>query len=127
MDDRRRLGNVGTKVLFETDNVRVWEMRLAPGQESDVHRHELDYILVLIGGDRIAVVPEPDTGGRFREYMEVDVVPGTVVRVGKGGVETARNVGSEPYHEVIVELKDPARAGPGGQPQVTAGPPGATG
>lgn len=102
----RSLGNVGTRVLFESDSVRIWEMHLDPGQESDVHRHELDYILVLIGGDRIAVAPEPDTEGRFREYMEVDVVPGAVVHVGRGGVETARNVGSQPYHEVIVELKD---------------------
>jgi hypothetical protein len=102
----RTLGGVGTKVLFENDRVRVWELRLEPGGESDVHRHELDHLLVLIRGDRVAVVPEPDTEGPYREYAEAAVVPGTCVYVGRGGVETARNVGNEPYYEIIIELKD---------------------
>ncbi len=101
---------MGTKLLFEDDRVRVWELRLAPGEESEVHRHDFDHLLVQIGGDRVAVVPEPDTEGPYRDYLEADVVPGTVAQVRRGGVETARNVGAEPYHEVIVELKD----GPGG-------------
>ena len=102
----RTLGGVGTKVLFENDRVRIWELRLDPGEDSDVHRHELDHILVLLSGDRIAVEPEPDTRGPYKDYLEVKVVPGTAVFVPRGGVETARNVGAQPYHEVIVELKD---------------------
>ena len=35
------LGEVATKVLFENDRVRVWEMRLEPGESSPVHRHDL--------------------------------------------------------------------------------------
>ena len=31
----RELGGVGTKVLFENENVRVWEMDLAPGESFD--------------------------------------------------------------------------------------------
>ena len=42
----------------------------------------------------------------YRDYLEVKVVPGTAVFVPRGGVETARNVGQQPYREVIVELKD---------------------
>ena len=59
-----------------------------------------------MAGNRIAVVPEPDTEGPFRDYLEADVIPGAVVEVARGGVEAARNVGAEPYVEVIVELKD---------------------
>ena len=33
-------------------------------------------------------------------------MPGAAVFVPRGGVETALNVGAEPYVEVIVELKD---------------------
>jgi len=33
-------------------------------------------------------------------------VPGAIVHVARGGVETARNVGRQGYLEVIVELKD---------------------
>ena len=62
----RKLGEVATKLLFENERVRVWEMRLGPGEEGAVHRHDLDYVLVQIEGDRMAVVPEPDSGGAFR-------------------------------------------------------------
>jgi hypothetical protein len=102
----RTLGKVGTKLLFEDDRVRVWEVRLAPGEDGDLHRHDLDHLLVQVAGDRIAVVPEPDSEGPFREYLEADVVPGAVVPVSRGGVETARNIGHQPYVEVVVELKD---------------------
>jgi hypothetical protein len=104
----RSLGDVGTRVLFEDDRVRVWQVRLAPGEEGDVHRHELDHLLVQVAGDRIAVVPEPDSEGPFREYLEAEVVPGAVVPVRRGGVETARNVGTKEYIEVVIELKDRA-------------------
>ena len=102
----RVLGGVGTKVVFENDRVRIWELRLEPGQSSDVHRHDLDHILVLVSGDRIAVQPEPDTAGPYKDYLAADVVSGTAVFVPRGGIETAINVGDEPYVEVIVELKD---------------------
>jgi predicted metal-dependent enzyme (double-stranded beta helix superfamily) len=104
--DHRRLGDVGTTLLFEDERVRVWRLRLAPGEDSAVHRHDLDHLLIQIAGDRVAVVPEPDTEGPYRDYLEADVVPGAVSLVPRGGVETARNVGDQPYVEVIVELKD---------------------
>jgi beta-alanine degradation protein BauB len=106
MSDDRVLGDVGTKVVFENDRVRVWQVRLAPGEQGPVHSHDLDHLLVQVAGDRIAVVPEPDTRGPYRDYLEADVVPGAVVHVTRGGVESARNVGSRPYFEIVVELKD---------------------
>jgi hypothetical protein len=106
MSDDRVLGDVGTKVVFENDRVRVWQVRLAPGEQGPVHSHDLDHLLVQVAGDRIAVVPEPDTRGPYRDYLEADVVPGAVVHVTRGGVESARNVGSRPYLEIVVELKD---------------------
>jgi quercetin dioxygenase-like cupin family protein len=106
MTDERVFGGIGTKVVYEDDAVRVWRLTLNPGEESPVHRHELDHLLVQVSGDRIAVVPEADTQGPYTEVLEADVVPGAVVHVRRGGVERARNVGSQPYLEVIVELKD---------------------
>jgi hypothetical protein len=106
MAQERTLGGVGTAVLFENDRVRVWEMRLEPGQDSDVHQHDLDYLLVQIDGDRIAGVPEPDTKGAYDEYVEADVVPGNAIYIDRGGIETARNVGQKPYYEILIELKD---------------------
>lgn len=106
MSDDRVFGDVGTKLVYEDDTVRVWRLRLGPGEESAIHRHELDHLLVQVSGDHIAVIPEPDTEGPYTEVLEADVVPGAVVHVRRGGVERARNVGTVPYLEVIVEIKD---------------------
>ena len=103
----RILGPVGTKVVFENDQVRVWVLKLAPGERSAIHQHDLDHLLIQIRGDRIAVEPEADAGGTHRDYMEAEVIPGMVVHVPKGGIETAVNVGADPYYEVLVELKEP--------------------
>jgi predicted metal-dependent enzyme (double-stranded beta helix superfamily) len=106
MSDQRSFGGVGNKLVYENDRVRVWELRLDPGQESPVHKHELDHILIQISGDKIALAPEPDTASRYKDYMEADVVPGEVAFVRRGGIEVARNVGAQQYREIIVELKE---------------------
>ena len=103
----RELGGVGTKVVFEDDRVRVWVLALAPGERSAIHRHDLDHLLIQVKGDRIAVEPEADTAGPYKERFEAPVVPGMVTHVPKGGIETAVNCGDEPYYEIIVELKNP--------------------
>ena len=101
----RVLGTVATRLLFENDRVRVWEMDLAPGARSDTHRHELDYVLVQIDGDRIAAMPEPDSGGAYRDYIEGEVAPGKTRFIERGGIETAINVGRRRYREILIELK----------------------
>src|SRR5512134_3231803 len=96
----RQLGNVATRLLFENDRVRVWEMDLAPGERSATHEHTFDYVLVQIAGDRIAAIPEPDTRGAYRDYIEADVEPGKTRYIGRGGIETAVNIGTERYREI---------------------------
>lgn len=41
-------GNVGSRLLSEDDRVRVWEIRLEPGERWHVHRHVLDYFWTAI-------------------------------------------------------------------------------
>jgi hypothetical protein len=106
MTDRDRvLGTVGTRLLMENDRVRIWELDLPPGGRSAPHRHDLDYVIVQLDGDRIAAMPEPDTQGAFRDYIEADVIPGKTRFVARGGVETAINVGQRRYREILIELK----------------------
>lgn len=106
MTDQRVLGDIGSALLFENDRVRIWELKLQPGESSAVHQHDLDHVLIEIAGDRIAVAPEPDTAGPYKDYLAADIFPGAAIFVGRGGVETAVNVGTQPFHEIIVELKD---------------------
>jgi quercetin dioxygenase-like cupin family protein len=41
-------GCVGTELVSETDRVRVWTIRLAPGERIGFHRHVLDYFWTAI-------------------------------------------------------------------------------
>jgi len=101
------LGAVATRVLFENERVRMWELTLAPGEASALHRHDLDYVIVLLDGDRIAAVPGP---GSSRGPRESEVTPGRSVFLTRGDVEWAVNTGARPYRELLIELKDPPGA-----------------
>jgi beta-alanine degradation protein BauB len=53
--DRERLNNngcVGTTLLSENERVRVWIIRLAPGERIGFHRHVLDYFWTSVNGGR---------------------------------------------------------------------------
>ncbi|TMA30486.1 MAG: hypothetical protein E6J87_18025 [Deltaproteobacteria bacterium] len=76
------LGDVATKLLFENERVKIWEMRLAPGEQGPLHQQPYD------------------------RYLEADVVPGQYFYIPRGGVEVARNVGKQAYYELLIELKD---------------------
>ena len=45
-------GCVGTALLSENDKVRVWIIRLAPGERIGFHRHVLDYFWTAVSGGR---------------------------------------------------------------------------
>jgi hypothetical protein len=106
--DDRVWGGIATKVLMENDRVRIWEMRLAPGAESDLHEHKHDYVMIQISGDKMAARFEPDSGGEWAglDYVEGDIAPGNVIFAKAGGKEVAVNIGKEEFYEIVVELKD---------------------
>ncbi len=98
------IGGVGSRILFEDDKVRIWELILEPGEASDLHHHAHDYYLAIFEGDIIAgVTPEGSPVDSF-----VGIVPeiGNTVGVPKGGTEWAYNVGEKTYRELIIELKN---------------------
>jgi quercetin dioxygenase-like cupin family protein len=43
---------VGSMLLSETDQVRVWMIRLRPGERIGFHRHVLDYFWTSVSGGR---------------------------------------------------------------------------
>ena len=108
MADEQAFGDIATKLLMENERVRIWEMRLAPGQQSDLHRHDTDYVMIQIAGDKMAAKFEADSGGEWGglDYLEGDISPGNVLYAKAGGVETAINVGKEEFYEIVVEFKD---------------------
>lgn len=100
------LGDVATTLLHEDERVKIWELRLEPGEETAPHEHLLDHIIVVVEGDRVAGVPHVRSTGRAAEYIEADVSPGRWFRQKRGGIEIARNIGKTPFREILIELKD---------------------
>jgi len=97
------LGDVATRKLFEDDDLRIWEMRLEPGEWSDLHRHDHDYYLVVLEGDVVAGVPPKETG--LDPFVAVLPPEGNTVAIRKGGVEWAVNVGDRTFREILIERK----------------------
>ncbi len=51
-ESRSPNGCVGTQLLSETDKVRVWIIRIAPGERVGFHRHVLNYFWTSVNGGR---------------------------------------------------------------------------
>src|SRR3712207_4382272 len=83
----------GSEVLFENDRIRVWDLRLRPGEEVPRHRHENDYLFVCVTRGRVTVLAdgkEPETSELEDGYVEY-------TEVGRGIEHTLRNTSQEEY------------------------------
>jgi hypothetical protein len=104
---------VGTRLLFENDRVRVWEMVLHPGESSTRHVHESDYLFVYLTRSKLKL----KQGGSPEETSEQ--APGFVqyTDVGSGIAHCVENVGSGDHREILVELKGPSRRSRPAEPE----------
>ncbi len=44
------LGQIGHRIVLENEHVRVWEVRLDPGETIDFHIHYHPYLIISLGG-----------------------------------------------------------------------------
>jgi quercetin dioxygenase-like cupin family protein len=93
------LADVGQKLLFENDQVRVWEIILAPGEQQAWHRHEHPYLVIALGSaaNRIDAL----TG----DVRQVNEEAGGVVYREPGEVHMLSNEGATVYVSRLIELK----------------------
>lgn len=95
----RELGGLGSDVLFENEHVKVWRNDLEPGESSDWHHHENNYLFVAtVHGD---LTVEHDNGEKHDTTLE----PGSVVMGQKDSIHQLSNRGDKPYTSVIIEIK----------------------
>lgn len=45
-----KLREIGDKILLENEHIRMWEVRLEPGQTLGFHIHYHPYVVVSLGG-----------------------------------------------------------------------------
>jgi quercetin dioxygenase-like cupin family protein len=97
---------IATRVLFEDDEVRVWDQEIGPGETVGRHRHDCDYVIVTVqGGGPTEVVFHDGTGGALGDSITLpEGRRGDTVFVPRGHVETAHNRGGR-FRAILVELK----------------------
>jgi quercetin dioxygenase-like cupin family protein len=92
------MAEVGHKLIFENERVKVWEFTLQPGQTIEAHKHDHDYFFYPLEGGTLEVTRE---SGVTRATLE----EGKVYYRKGGDTHAAKNVDSKRYHEILVELK----------------------
>jgi hypothetical protein len=95
---------VGTRLLFENDRVRVWELSLEPGDSLEKHVHRLDYVILVESGG-LLLSTDPDDPAHNREIAFRD---GQVEyrMVGDGKVDNLlTNIGTKRHRNYVIELK----------------------
>lgn len=96
---------VGSELLFANDRIRVWLMRLEPGETCAPHRHRHDYLMLY---------PEPAAGRSTSrpgvERLEAGFV--AFATVGSQGLPPHQitNLGPAPATHYIIELLGPSAA-----------------
>jgi mannose-6-phosphate isomerase-like protein (cupin superfamily) len=102
---------VGGRLLSETDRVKVWEIRLPPGQRLPAHKHVLDYFwTVLTRGDS---VQHTDDGTTRRTSYEPGMTRHTSFGPGQYLFHDLENVGDSELVFITVEhQREPGDPGP---------------
>lgn len=83
---------VGTRLLFENDRIRVWDITLEPGERLELHRHRTSYFYRCEAGGRLRVRTQdgesaeydsPTDEVHFHEIGPDDVVAHDLENVGE--------------------------------------------
>jgi len=98
-DTNIKLGPIGSRVIFENDLVRVWELSVEPGESSGLHRHDLPYVIVPLTGGTIEI--ESVDG---RTYRPTETI-GEAIWRDPGEIHDLHNRGGTMYRNVLVEIK----------------------
>ena len=93
--------DVGTKLLFENDRVRVWDLDLAPGERVPFHCHATPYFFVCVDAGR-AISRFPDGNAMTLDYEAGDTWFDEVANGDE--IHDLENVGSTRLRFTTVEL-----------------------
>jgi len=101
MADEPQYGPVGTRVVFENDSVRVWEVDLAEGEAQALHRHDHSYL----------VIPLTEGHNEMRyasgRLVNTNEAPGMALWREPGEPHSLLNTTGARYRNILVELKAP--------------------
>ena len=93
------LGDIATDVLFENDNVKIWNLVVNPGDASDWHMHKRDYVTIVVEGAGLTVEYDDGTS------EDSPSGPGVWRYHGEHKIHRVINNTDTRYVNVLVELK----------------------
>ena len=100
------LNPIATEVVFENEEVRIWNQVVPKGASIPRHEHHHDYCLINIAGEGpLEIQFHNGSGGVLGDSLSFSPKPGTADLIMKGHIETAVNRGDE-YRAILVELKN---------------------
>jgi len=100
---------VGTRLMFENNRVRVWDLALAPGESLAKHIHRLDYVFIVASGGLIRFA-DPDNDADYHDVQFEDDQVTWVPVPAEGKVDNRlTNIGDKPHRNVVIELQQDAR------------------
>jgi quercetin dioxygenase-like cupin family protein len=92
-------GPIGTEVVFENDQVRVWDMRVGPRGKKAWHHHTMDYVIINVTGGKVEI---ENVQGQIHTAEDKT---GRVIWRDAGEKHELRNLTDAPYRNILVELK----------------------
>lgn len=87
------------KIVFENEFARFFMVELPPGATTQLHRHDTDYYVVIVGAADI----EDTAEGKTPEAVHFK--GGEMVTGQKGHTRRVKNRGTEIFRNVGIELK----------------------
>lgn len=108
--EKKPSSNIGTKVLFENDKIRVWDFQLEPGQSTELHRHLHDYLFIYVTPDNELSITVPN--GKDYVQKSPDGHVGYFELPEKEDVQMthmATNSGKQHHRQVLVEFLNTRR------------------
>ena len=94
------LGEVGQRIVFENEHVRIWEIRLEPGATIDFHIHYHPYVVISLGGG------ENEIETIFGQCIKTEEALGSTVFINEmRAVHRLTNRADITYLSRLIELK----------------------
>lgn len=97
-------GCVGSTLVSESDRVRVWSLRLAPGQRIGFHKHVLDYFWTAVTPGR--AISHMDDGRTVEATYEAGSTTHHRYAPGEFKIHDLQNVGDSDLVFTTVEFLD---------------------
>ena len=98
----RRNPRIGTRLLHADDRVRVWEVRLGPGERLGFHRHALDYLWVATTSG--AFLSRQEDGTAVEATVAAGEASSSTYGPGESEVHDLENVGATELVFTTVEF-----------------------